>query len=99
MGGTRGGSPPRYRGGKEWVKMFGWEGSGFEFWWIFPLVMIILCFFMMRGCMGFGDGSAGRHRRDFSGSAREILDKRYARGEIDKREYEEKKDAIIQTNG
>jgi uncharacterized membrane protein len=70
-----------------------------EFWWIVPLVMIVLCLFMMRGCMGFGSGSAGRHRRDSSGSAREILDKRYARGVIEKEEYEEKKGAMNQTDG
>jgi hypothetical protein len=33
---------------KEGIKMFGWECYGFEFWWIFPLVMMVLCFFMMR---------------------------------------------------
>ena len=41
----------------------------------------------------FGD-AIKRSRGERSESALEILDKRYARGEIDKQEYEEKKAAI-----
>jgi len=86
------------------------EAHGHSFWWIFPLmffvIMIVMFIFMMRrGCMGcmwrdrmmdkseFHDAmkrSMGEH----SETALEILDKRYARGEIDKQEYEEKKAAI-----
>ncbi len=65
--------------------------NGFHWWWIIPIAMMVLCFLMVRrggGCM------TGRHR---SGeSAREILDRRYASGEIGKEEYEEKKRAIGQ---
>jgi hypothetical protein len=25
---------------------------GFGGWWLFPLIMVVLCFFMMRRCMG-----------------------------------------------
>jgi putative membrane protein len=67
----------------------------FEFWWIFPILMIILCFLMMRGRMGrmCGHGSHGEEDRGVHAddSAADILDRRYARGEMDKREYEEKK--------
>lgn len=69
-------------------------------WWIFPLIMIILCFFMMsgrmRGMCGFGGhDSEGNDNKDEE-SALEILDKKYARGEIDREEYEEKKRVLTQ---
>ena len=88
--------------------MAGYEAfwAGFEWWWIFPLVMIVLCFFMMRrrgGSMMCGLGSRRANAKvpiGSSDSATEILDKRYALGEIGKEEYEEKKIVIgqIKTN-
>ena len=78
--------------------MAGWEFCG-GFWWIFPLVMIVICFLMMRGFRGrmmCGPGSrwwdGGREAP--GDSAREILEKRYAKGEIDRTEYEEKKKVL-----
>jgi uncharacterized membrane protein len=61
-----------------------------ELWWLFPLIMIIICLLMMRG--GFRMCGHGSHDNDghSSESAKEILDRRYASGEIDKMEYEEK---------
>ena len=83
-----------------------WHGS----WWIFPLLffgmMIVMCFFMMRrggsSCMGHDRkmhdpgtrDEMQRHGGDSLESAQTILDKRYASGEIDKQEYEEKKAAL-----
>ena len=85
------------------------EAHGHSFWWIFPLMffvfmVVIFIFMMRRGGMGCAWRDRMMPRSDFrdamkpwdqrSESALEILDKRYARGEIEKQEYEEKKAAI-----
>ncbi|MEJ2333816.1 MAG: SHOCT domain-containing protein [Desulfobulbaceae bacterium] len=70
--------------------MIGYEFWG-SYWWIFPLVMIVLCFLFMRGCMGGRMMCGWRTGSGFGESAIDILNKRYAKGEIDQKEYEEKK--------
>ena len=76
--------------------MYGSELSHFSFWWIIPIFMMILCFLMMRrrrGSMicGFGSSGIDSKQTRTSDSAIDILDKRFASGEINKEEYEEKK--------
>ena len=76
--------------------MYGSEFFSSSLWWICPILMIAMCFFMMRrrrGSMMCGFGSRDRdwHHISTSDSATDILDKRYASGEIEKEEYEEKK--------
>ena len=86
--------------------MAGYEAfwAGFEWWWILPAGMIVLCVFMMRGRMGCMTGwstyrrSTSTHAISPSDSPREILDKRYALGEINQEEYEEKRRNIDQTD-
>jgi uncharacterized membrane protein len=79
--------------------------TGYEFffgyWWIFPLIMIILCiFFMRRGCARMMCGFSSRPGDDPQQGAvetgREILDRRFANGEINGDEYEEKKRKLAQ---
>lgn len=80
--------------------MFGSQGvlCNFGWWWIFPLIMIVFCFFMMKGRMGSMMCRPGSRSGDSHGnsteSALDVLDKRYAQGEINKSEYEEKKRVI-----
>jgi putative membrane protein len=79
--------------------MFGSEFYGFSLWWLFPILMVVFCILMMRGKMGCMMGGHGTHDEDSrdkgtSDSAMDILGKRYALGEINKEEYEEKKKAL-----
>jgi putative membrane protein len=83
--------------------MIGYEGfcCGFGWWWIFPFLMIALCFLMMRRRVdstmcGFGPFGLGSQHINSSESGMDILNKRYALGEINKEEYEEKKRALSQ---
>lgn len=81
--------------------MFGCEHGCPSFWWIGPIFLFILiigCIFIMRGCscMSGWHFPGGRTRRFTDKSATEILDKRYALGEIDRKEYEEMKNLILQ---
>ncbi len=79
--------------------MTGWAYGFSGFWWILPLfvlVMILVCFFMMRdcSCLPRGRYPGERDGRPSAESAEEILKKRYARGEIDRKQYEEIKERI-----
>jgi len=75
--------------------MYGSELIDFSFWWIVPIVMMILCFMMRRrrGTMtgGFGPCSRNWYQAKTAESAMDILDRRYASGDIEKFEYEERK--------
>jgi putative membrane protein len=82
----------------EWVYPGPWHmmsGAGWGFWWIFPLFMlfmVVMCFlFMMRGPWGHSHHSGS----DATTSALQILNERFAKGELKKEEYEEKKSAIL----
>jgi len=75
-----------------WGWSWGWGGM------IFGPLMMILFVVVIAGAValvirwaGLG-GAPGHHERH--GYARHILDERYARGEIDKAEYEEKRRSL-----
>ena len=65
--------------------------SGFSLWWLLPIVMVVICFLVMRrwGCPMMSVCGSRKKQGDESDSAMEILAKRYARGEISREEYED----------
>ena len=82
--------------------MYTSELCGFSWWWIVPIIMMILCFFMMRGqscsmMCGFGSRAVDGQQTEVADSAQDILDRRYAAGEINKDEYVEKKRTLTES--
>lgn len=71
--------------------MSGWGGMWFGpiFMFLVPLALIVLVVWLIRAMIG---GNANASRRD--DSARQILDERYARGEIDDEEYQRRRSAL-----
>ncbi|MEW6442369.1 MAG: SHOCT domain-containing protein [bacterium] len=71
--------------------------NGFEWWMLFPIAMMIFCILGMRKRPGGAAArcssgrAAGASPFAPSDSARHILDKRYALGEITQEEYEERR--------
>lgn len=72
-------------------------GQGFGFMWIFPLLFLGIFLYFMRGMFGqnnTGQNTSGSRNAAQQDTAREILDKRFASGEINTEEYEEMKKAL-----
>lgn len=99
-------APDYYRYGP-WDHMWG-GGYGWHFWWMFPMMMLFMViafaviFFLARGFCGHGFRHWGppshmmdRSWGDSGYSTIQILNERFARGEIQKDEYTEKKAAIL----
>jgi putative membrane protein len=61
---------------------YGMSGFGMGFGWLIPILFIVVLFYFINGSKKEGI------------SARDILDKRYAKGEIDEEEYKKKKDEL-----
>jgi putative membrane protein len=94
--------PPQWYGPGPWHMWS--DGYGWHFSWMFPAMMM----FMMLICGAFiyflfSRNSGGSHQSgsvmdrqwDASYSALGVLDERYARGEIQKEEYQERKATIL----
>jgi uncharacterized membrane protein len=94
------------KGQKEVAPMFPCSGVSCGYCWIAPVIMIcmmFLCFFMMRRRIGstmcsLGPRGTGKHAGNASEAALDILNKRFARGEIGKEKYEEKRNIITRRN-
>jgi putative membrane protein len=67
-----------------WDHMMSWEG-GIAMWVALLLVVALVIYLALRGI------GAGRFREDSGETPLSILQKRYARGEISKEEYEAKR--------
>ena len=64
-----------------------WHGpwNGFPWMWIFPLIfLVVMLAFLFRNA---GWPMCGGRAEDKGESAKEILDRRYAKGEISQEEY------------
>jgi putative membrane protein len=75
-----------------------WHMWGWGFGWIFPMLMVLLfaaCFFFMTR-MVFGHRHD--HRSDTTASALRILNERFAKGEISKEEFEEKRSVLARSS-
>ena len=82
----------------------GGMGSGMGWMWVFWLLLVLgtvlLVFVLVKALSGSSGGASrqGGSTRSPTGvgpqQAREILDERYARGEIDTQEYQERRQAL-----
>jgi hypothetical protein len=87
--------------GKEVTPVNGLDSFWHSYWWVFLLILMVLCCVGRKGRRGFGMcdfRSWGTDIREIHpmDSAIDILDERYALGEITREEYEEKKRTIGQ---
>jgi len=82
-----------YNGYDGWGSMMGFWGGGIMMivFWVFVIWIVVSLIRggFKKGHMMCGHDNSDGHGKD--GSALEILKERYAKGEIDKKEFEEKK--------
>jgi putative membrane protein len=88
--------PPAWAQGPDPWRMHEWMGWGWGGMWFGPLFMIALLALLVAGVVALvrWSGSRGSDGGGRVRTARDILDERYARGEIDREEYQRRRDDI-----
>jgi putative membrane protein len=81
-----------YGGGMGWA---GWLAMGL-FWLLLILVIILLVVRLLPSMRPDGRGDGGDARRE---SPEDILDRRFAQGEIDQETYQKQREALAQARG
>ncbi len=83
--------------GEGWGMMGPWMMGGFGWMWLMPVLWIVFLGLIIWAVVAAVRGSGESRSSDSSKaeSALEVLKKRYARGEINKEEYEEKKKDLV----
>ena len=77
------------------------DGAAWQYWWVCPLMLLAMIvvfatiFFIVRRSSGDGSHAGDPRWRSASHSALQTLSERFARGEIAREEFEEKKTAIL----
>ncbi len=74
-----------------------WGPHFFGWMWIFPAIFLVVCLVFLFTFLSRGPGcwwNPNRHGRNTAESARDILDRRFASGELNKEQYEEMKRSI-----
>lgn len=66
--------------------MYEWHGMGGGFMWIFWIVLLVALLWALKVATSGRGSSTERHK-----SALEILEERYAKGEIERDEFEQKR--------
>ena len=84
-------SPP----GSAWPGPWHMWSGGWGFWWIFPLLMCGAMVFLCALFIARGPWSTRGRYHDAARSALALLSERFARGDISRQEFEEKK-AILE---
>jgi putative membrane protein len=85
--------------------MMGWYGGGMGWggwlmmglFWL--LLLAVIVFLVVRLLPGAGQSGAGQGGAERQESPEEILDRRFARGEIDVEAYQKQRDALAQARG
>lgn len=81
--------------------MMGWYGTGMGFmgWLFMGLFWLVLLGVIIWAVVRLLPAQMGSSRSNAAETPEEILDRRFARGEIDVETYQMQRDALVQTRG